>query len=303
MENKTANPRILIGPAGWSYPDWVGIVYGAPTKTPKLPLIASWFNLAEINNSFYRIPEARHAQSWVDQVADFPDFRFSAKLFQNFTHEGKIEGAEIRAFHAFLQPLADSGRLAALLIQFPWSFRATPQNREHAERLFATFHEYPLAMEVRHTGWWDEPSLDLLREHRVAIVNIDQPRFADNIGPTAEVTAPLAYVRFHGRNADAWWAKEEAYPGERYDYLYSQGELVEWAERIKVTVSRAKSTLVVMNNHHRGDAIINGMEIAALLNEQKGSVPRGLAELYPDRIATLKLPFESPSDPQGDLFN
>jgi uncharacterized protein YecE (DUF72 family) len=82
--------RILVGPAGWSYQDWEGQVYPKPKPRGFDPLryLARYFDTVEINSSFYRIPAAKTTQQWVDRVSEHPDFRFTSKLWQGFTHEG-----------------------------------------------------------------------------------------------------------------------------------------------------------------------------------------------------------------------
>lgn len=304
MDPTGKKPRILIGIAGWSYSDWEGIVYPAkPGKDFKaLPLLASWFDVCEINVSFYRIPSARMADGWANQIEAFPRFRFTAKLYQKFTHERKIDPSDVEAFKNFLKPLRESGRLEGLLLQFPWSFRPTRENWDHARRLFDLFGDVPLAMEIRHADWWKPRFFEVLRENRVSLANIDQPQLRNNIPPGEEVTGEIAYIRFHGRNEEYWWAEEEPYYGARYDYLYSQDELDPWIDRIKRMGQAAKSTVIVMNNHHRGDAVVNGLEIAALLNREKGEIPGRLFEAFPERLARAGLPVEKTKTIQGDLF-
>lgn len=294
---------LRIGPAGWSYPDWKGVVY--PKPEPKnfqhLPLIAQWFDVAEINNSFYRIPERRHAANWAHQIEGFPNFRFTAKLYQGFTHERRPTRAQTLAYLEFLEPLMEASRLGALLLQFPWSFRNTPDNRAYAERLFFQFRDFPLVFEVRHQNWWTPDTFAWLRDQCVSVCNIDQPALRDNILPDDVLTGPVAYIRFHGRNEANWWAEEQPYYGARYDYLYDDAELAPWMERARRLQQKAESTYLIFNNHHRGDAVINGLEAARQLGLSKGTLTGALAQEYPERVARLQLPVQMPPE-QTDLF-
>ena len=144
--------QIRVGPAGWSYKDWEGTVYpkhGA--KFDHLAYLASFFDTIEINSPFYRIPPPAHSQSWVRRVADNPDFKFTTKVFRGFTHDdAEIAPADVKAFRAYLDPLANADRLGAVLLQYPWSFKNTEESRDKLSRLFTAFAGYPLALEVRH---------------------------------------------------------------------------------------------------------------------------------------------------------
>ena len=74
--------------------------------------------------------------------------------------------------------------------------------------------------------------IDWLVEHRIGLVNVDQPLFKKSIKPAAVATAPVGYVRLHGRNYKEWW-RAKATRTERYDYLYPADELRPWANRIQ----------------------------------------------------------------------
>ncbi|MCX6553906.1 MAG: DUF72 domain-containing protein, partial [Candidatus Aminicenantes bacterium] len=121
---------IALGPAGWSYSDWRGTVYPEPLPARFNPLayLAAEFDFVEVNTSFYRIPSPALTRGWVDKTAAYPEFNFWLKLHQSFTHEGKLEKTMIEGFHACLEPLAEAGRLAGVLAQFPYSFKFTPSN-------------------------------------------------------------------------------------------------------------------------------------------------------------------------------
>lgn len=275
---------LRIGPAGWSYADWEGTVYPPHgSKFDPLAYLASFFDTIEINSPFYRIPPPTHARSWVRRVADNPHFRFTTKVFRGFTHErAAIAAGDVKAFRAYLDPLAESSRLGAVLLQYPWSFKNSEESRAHLLRLFREFDGYPLALEVRHASFQSDDFLRFLDEHSVSWVNVDQPLFSDSVKPAATGTGPVGYVRLHGRNYEKWFAHEESW--ERYNYLYSAKELEPWVERIsEIAVSR--ETYVITNNHFRGQAIVNAGELKAALG-QSPAVPPQLAHVYGDRGAT-----------------
>jgi uncharacterized protein YecE (DUF72 family) len=203
--------RIRIGPAGWSYPDWQGQVYPAKAERGFDPLayLAQYFDTVEINSTFYRIPDAQMTRRWAARVVDHPHFRFTAKLWQGFTHEGSASAQDEAAFKQAIAPLQEAGTLGAVLLQFPYRFHHTPENRAYLRRLTDAFREFPLVLEIRHRSW-DRPQVyDFLRELGVGFCNIDQPPVSYSIGLTHIVTSPIGYLRLHGRNA-AMWFKEEA---------------------------------------------------------------------------------------------
>src|SRR6266700_4147332 len=140
--------RIRIGPAGWSYSDWEGIVYPPHrSKFDHLAYLASFFDTIEINSPFYRIPPPSHAKSWVRRVNANPDFKFTTKIFRGFTHDAEeLREDDIKAFRDYLDPLAESNRLGAVLIQYPWSFRNSDESRDRLAKLFSAFAGFPLAL-------------------------------------------------------------------------------------------------------------------------------------------------------------
>src|SRR5437762_5080658 len=159
--------QIRIGPAGWSYKDWEGIVYPPHgSKFDHLAYLASFFDTIEINSPFYRIPPATHAKSWVRRVGGNRHFRFTTKLFRGFTHENaELADADVKAFRNYLDPLMEADRLGAVLLQFPWSFKNSPEARAKLEDLFRAFADYPKALEVRHATFQNEEFISFLDEH------------------------------------------------------------------------------------------------------------------------------------------
>lgn len=274
--------KIRIGPAGWSYKDWEGVVYPPHgSKFDPLGYLARFFDTIEINSPFYRIPPPAHAKSWVKRVAANDDFRFTTKIFRGFTHESAaFSKADVKAFRNYLDPLMEADRLGAILIQFPWSFKNTPEARGKLVALFEAFAAYPKSLEVRHATFQEPELFDFLDEHDVGWVNVDQPLFHDSVKPADTVTGPVAYARLHGRNYEKWFAHGESW--ERYNYLYSAQELEPWVERIE-RMGRSRDTYVITNNHFRGQAILNAGDLKDALG-QDGTLPPQLKEAYPDRF-------------------
>ncbi len=276
--------RIHIGTAGWSYEDWEGIVYPNPRPRGFHPLLvlAALFDLVEINSTFYRPASVQMAMAWVRRVAPFPDFLFTVKVHRSFTHEGLDFGArEVTEFTQGIAPLKSAGRLAALLLQFPWSFTNEPANVDRLLRLFDAFAGWPLALEVRHSSWESPEFYRTLSERRVSLVNIDQPLFDHSIGPGAVVTNPaFSYVRFHGRNKKDWF-RAGAGRDDRYNYLYAQDELTDWIDRIRSLGDKSAKVFVVTNNHYRGQAVANALQIRNLITGEKLEIPETLLKSFP----------------------
>ncbi len=293
--------RVLFGTAGWSFEDWKGIVY--PEKRPKgfdeLRHMAQYFDSVEINVTFYRPPYPNMVKSWLRRTADFPDFRFTAKLHQRFTHQrgAPWTSAEADEYKRGIAPLADAGRLGGLLAQFPWSFKNTDEDREWLERVIAEFGGFGLFLEVRHDSFRKDDFFDYLDGRGVGFVNIDQPLFHGSLPPTERVTGQRGYVRLHGRNFKEWF-RDAAGRNARYDYLYSTAELEEWLKKIREIAAEAQATYVINNNHYRGQAAANSLELKSLYEERKVAAPASLVEAYP-RI----VPFVEPEkgEAQGRL--
>ena len=275
--------RIRVGPAGWSYTDWEGTVYPPHrSKFDALAYLSSFFDTIEINSPFYRIPPPSHAKSWIRRVGGNPDFKFTTKIYRGFTHEdAEMAPSDVKAFRDYLDPLADAGRLGAVLLQYPWSFKNAPESITKLDRLFREFAGYPLALEVRHSSFQNDEFIRFLDERNIAWVNVDQPMFHDSVKPSDTVTGPIGYVRLHGRNYEKWFAHGETW--ERYNYLYSKEELVPWVDRIR-SISNSKDTYVITNNHFRGQAVVNAADIQEALG-QSHKIPPQLREVYGSRIA------------------
>jgi uncharacterized protein YecE (DUF72 family) len=290
--------KIFVGVAGWSYPDWGGIVYPAHRSRDfdEANYLADYFNAIEINTSFYQPPRPAVAARWVERLAAHPGFLFTAKLWQKFTHETGATAADEQAVRDGFAPLAEAGKLAAVLLQFPYSFHRTAENFDRLKNLLDRFQDYQRVVEIRHSSWNDAELYALLKEHRVGFCNIDQPIIGRSIRPSERVTAPVGYIRLHGRRYDTWFSDDPATPPEeRYNYLYSESELAPWAERIRTLAKHTSTTFVIANNHFEGKAAVNALQLIHLLTEAKVRVPEPLRHRYPELEGIADAPAEEPT--------
>ncbi len=283
-----------VGPAGWSYPDWMGIVY--PAKRPagfhEAAFLAEYFDTIEINTSFYQPLKPENCAHWIELVAANPRFRYTAKLWQKFTHEPGATAEDEKAVRAGFDVLRKANKLGAVLIQFPFSFHRTDENLSYLDGLLDRFRDYPLVVEVRHATWNDPAFFEFLAERGVGFCNIDQPVMGRSLKPSERATGPVAYVRLHGRRYDTWFSDDPSVPpSERYNYLYSGMELKPWVERIRAMMSPARlgqgyggqaaDIYVVTNNHYQGKAVVNALQLISLLKGVKVKVPETLRHHYP----------------------
>jgi len=256
--------RVLIGTSGYSYDDWVGPVY--PSGTDKRDFLAHYaakFPIVELNFTYYAQPTPRTLEHMIGATPD--GFLFSVKAHRTMTHEiGDAWEKDVAAFREGIRPLADAGRLSAVLLQFPYSFAYTPESRNRLAALCGMLEGLPLAVEFRKSDWLRDSVYDGLRERGAALVSVDEPDLPKLLRPSTVVTGDFAYIRFHGRNATNWWTGDNV---TRYDYRYSRAELEEWVDRIRTVLERARMAMLFFNNHRRGMAAQNAVEMRGLLEE------------------------------------
>ncbi len=271
---------LYIGTSGWWYEDWKGIVYPAADRHDHLVFMARHFNALEINVSFYRDVSAAMSAGWLRRIRQFRDFQFTAKLHQRFTHErhDPFPAMDLRHSLAGLEPIREAGRLGAVLAQFPWSVRDDAHHRDWLKNLRDACAGYRVVIELRHDSWLKEPALKFLGSLDVGFCNIDQPAHDHCIPPTELVMGRVAYVRLHGRNHARWFDHDEA--SQRYDYMYTEHEINYWVGRIRRIQPQADDTFVFTNNHFRGQAPANALELKAKLTGQPVEVPDGLLDEY-----------------------
>lgn len=299
---------LRIGTSGYSYPGpppkgWFGVFY-PQTKGKRfdaLEYYSQFFDTVEINSSFYGPPTLSMANAWVGKTP--AGFEFAVKLWQKFTHPSKIgqggsEGRweaitqdDIALVRTGIQPLAESGKLGALLLQYPAGFYCSPENIEKLASTLRAFSEYPKVVELRHRSWSDsgEKTKALLEEYGASLALIDEPKFESSIRQSFEPVGHLLYFRAHGRNAAKWWQHGESW--ERYDYCYSWDEIKGFAQKLKTATAGpgVQKALVFFNNHARAQSIANAL---MLLHEMgtdfKATPSEGLVQAFPQIAASSK---------------
>ena len=280
--------RIGCGIAGWSYPDWAGYVYG-PGVRDKLRYVAQYFDVIEINSTFYRPPFEKTTKSWLEKTSRRSDFFFTAKLHRSFTHEGRIDAEIVKHFHRGFKPFLEAGKLRHLLVQFRYDFDDTSRNRQHLTEIVRNFSEaFNLVVEVRHKSWQMPDALEFLEGLGVSICNIDYPITWNSFDMQQCTVGKNGYFRMHGRNAEKWFSK--AGRNETYDYYYNEGELNQIKQRIDELAKAFETLTVIANNHYRGAELANALELKVLISGQKQYIPGGLLRTYPNlgRIALNK---------------
>jgi uncharacterized protein YecE (DUF72 family) len=308
--------NIRIGTAGWSYKDWEGVFYPSGMQRRKqhpLEILARCFDVVEINTSFYGHIKPELVKIWIRKAASVnPSFVFTAKLHRSFTHSPiavmeptsaatiKPNEEDERLAREGLEALAGTGKLGALLIQFPASFKNTLLNREYVENLLRQFIEYPRVVEVRHSSWDNPETLRDFEQKNVSFCNIDQPLIGRALDATEHVTAPVGYVRLHGRNYDQWFEAEK--PQDRYNYLYSERELEGWKDKVERMAHKAEVTYVIANNHFEAKAGVNALQMKYMVTGHRQKAPEPLLRHYPELSAIADpLPDES-SEPTLPLM-
>ncbi|MGH7830142.1 MAG: DUF72 domain-containing protein [Candidatus Binatia bacterium] len=308
--------RIRIGTCGYSYPappprGWTGLFYPSQRgrRVDPLEYYSRFFDTVEINSSFYGPPSASMAHAWAGKTD--PDFSFTLKLWQKFTHPRKVgQGgatgeweaagqADVDLFRAGIQPLADAGKLGALVLQYPAGFVCNPENLDKLAGVLRSFADYPRAVELRHKSWSDQAdeTKSFLEQNGAGWVVIDEPKFASSIRQSFEPVSGMFYFRAHGRNAQAWWTHKESW--ERYDYCYSRDEIKRMAGKIREAASKSGlRAFALFNNHAGAQAPAN----ALMFKHELGLPPPG----RPNEALLRKFPELAeifPAPPEKSLLN
>lgn len=279
-------PKLYVGTAGWSYDDWVGSFY--PFSQSKefswLKYYSRYFNMVEVNSTYYTYLAPYVVNSWLRQTENVDDFMFTIKLHKDFTHKRQYGDNQIKAVQQNLNILKREERLGGLLLQFPYSFDFNDANVNYLRELIQKFDGYEKFVEVRHRSWQNK------KASTITFCTIDQPQIGEAIEFKPIVGNNAAYIRFHGKNEEAWrkslnnFGKKQTYDQQsaRYEYLYSPGELTEIDQKLKEIYDKVKKVFVVMNNHPHGDAVANAFELLHLLKDRvKIKIPPTIIKAYP----------------------
>jgi len=257
--------KVYLGTSGYSYDDWVGPFYPHGTaKSAFLEYYATRFSMVELNFTYYRQPEAKTLIPMLEKTND--DFLFSIKAHKSLTHT--VDSDWKKSAHEYMRgmsPLAESERLAGVLLQFPYSFHYTPDNRRYLGQLCDELHELPLVVEFRNSGWQRESVYGEMKNRKIAATVVDCPPLENLPKPDPVITSNLGYIRFHGRNSENWWSGTNA---SRYDYLYSGDDLDTWLDKIADMSGNTAILLIAFNNHWRGQAVRNAEQLGGLLRKK-----------------------------------
>lgn len=257
------NKQVFIGTSGYSYKDWENILYpSGVNQSDYLSIYAQEFSVAELNFTYYRMPEVSVTRRMVEVTGK--GFLFSIKAHQSLTHEQSAATLDISCsdFIKGIGPVIDADKLGAVLLQFPYSFHYKKECRNYLDALCKKLSFLPLCVEFRNGYWQQESVYRELRSRNIGFVNVDEPDIKGLLKAGSIVTSDIGYVRFHGRNAANWWTGDNV---SRYDYCYSDNELKEWIPRIIDIVKQTKIVLIVFNNHSKGQAVQNARRIKELL--------------------------------------
>ena len=302
--------NVRVGTSGWHYPTgqgtWDGIFYpprrGRGKTFDELAYYAERFDTVEVNSTFYGQPRADVSRAWTRRTPD--GFAFSIKLYQKFTHPKMFEErlrqsvpadaqaikelarpntADLDEFRRGIDPLAEAGKLGALLAQFPPSFKSGETERAYLVELLRAFDGYPVAVELRHRSWSDAfgDTFELLNAFQAAWVQIDEPKFRFSIRQNfLPNVRGFYYMRLHGRNVANWWKHDKA--EDRYDYLYSSEELKEFTDVADAAKTLVKKLYLYTNNHFSAKSVANAAMIKQQLGEPvEGEYPEDFVARYP----------------------
>lgn len=294
--------EILVGTASWTDPTLLESGWYPPDATTpekRLAFYASQFRVVEVDSTYYGMPSERNAALWTERTPK--SFTFDIKSFALFTqHPARVSGLpkalregldpettrvylkDLPAtvvdeawemFRRALMPLHSAGKLGAVFFQFPEWFVPNRDAKAYLETLKTRLPDYRIAVEFRRRSWMDPPdraerTLEFLEEHGYAYVGVDMPQgFASSMPPTvAATTDRLAVVRFHGRNT-ANWKRKGITTAERFDYLYDESEIDEWAPRLRALSNDAREVHVLFNNCYADKGVRNARQLSDLLAE------------------------------------
>ncbi len=277
--------KVLIGTSGWGYEEWIGPFYPKGlTSKDFLLYYSKIFYTNEINTTFYNIPSEGIVRSWVKRTPS--NFFFTVKIPKIITHDNKLDlkncSEDLEYFLKVMQPMTETKKLLAFLVQLPPTFR----KKEHFDNLKNFIDDWPedwkekgyyLVIEFRDKSWMDNEIFDYLRKKDLSYCAVIEPL----LPPRMDITNPeFAYIRFHGFGKKIW-----------FDYLFKEEEIKNWAIPIRDVIQNSKKVGIYFNNHFSGYAAKNSLMMMRELNVQ----PRN----DPDSIKILNIKKESGTLPKG----
>jgi uncharacterized protein YecE (DUF72 family) len=263
---------VLIGTSGYSYDDWVGPVYPPGTRRGDfLEHYSRRFSFTELNFTYYRQPTHEALRSIAERTP--LRFQFVVKAYRGLTHDrGAGWQREAERFAEAVRtvqvvPRVESGevhvdQLAGVLLQFPFSFHYTEENRHYLASLTDSLKPLPLFIEYRNAEWDHDSVWKEMERRSLSLVIPDLPRLNGLPQTPPRLTSSQGYVRFHGRNAANWWSGTNV---SRYDYLYSKEELTDWLGPLSRLIQQSETLIIAFNNHFNGQAVINAEQLRSML--------------------------------------
>lgn len=258
--------KIYIGTSGWDYDDWVGPLYSS--ERGLFTQYSRTFNTTEINSTFYSLPSERFLKNLASYAPQ--GFKFSLKMYKGITHKKllnpKTSRKELELFLKAVRPMKELGKLGAILVQMPPKTRdEIPWFEEFLKLLPA---DYKFAVEFRDQSWLSDDIIETLRKNGIAYTVVDEPL----LPPVTHVTADFAYIRWHGRGERPW-----------YYYHYSIEELKQWVPKINDLSLKVRTIYGYFNNHFRGFAPHNALQMLFLLgmaNKRQKELLRRMDEYF-----------------------
>jgi len=235
--------KIFVGCSGWSYWGWRKIFY--PEDLPRyrwLKYYSEKFNTVEVNSTFYRLPSERMVKDWVKKTPD--GFKFTVKAPKEVTHIRKFENVRevLNKFYRITDMLGE--KLACILYQLPPSISL---DMNFLNKMLSEIDCSKCSViEFRDESWFNDEVYSKLKEKNIAFCSVSSSKLPEEIVKTSN----FIYIRFHGKKG-----------GHRY--FYSEGELKEWAEKIKK--SKANMVYCYFNNDYQGNAVKNALALKKIL--------------------------------------
>ncbi len=281
-------PKVF--PSDWQHPDWRRSFYGKPLSDgAALEFLARYFDGTELRHTQWDFPRPEKMASWAQRVEANPVFRFNPLLHRVFTHERSLDPTQVERFCTGLRPLMKAGRLGCLVMQFPWVFKFTEENKLAFLSLRRAFGEFPLVAEFRHASWQFPEAQGLLIDYKVGYVNVDLPHHIRAAGPSAELTSPIGYFRLHGHHREMWhkeWEhRESRFIQEEFDY--STVQLNQWLTRVQRIAPFADTCFVTFTNDVRASSAMNALTLRSLMGDQCAVAPEALLAAHGSSMDAL----------------